>query len=147
MYIQNTSQISKWSFKLFIIFKEALHLICLTRFWIYLCKGTNTRTTSEVFSKLTIKTPNWFCSDVIVVNSEHISHNVLVSRFDLQQVNSGWVDFYLSSMNHYKWVLGGKSSKPERTLGATTCICKKMFFYAKSNLTQTVTNVFYKNRY
>ena len=51
---------------------------------IYLLKGNNRnpRTSCEICSKLTIKTPEqryWRCSGVIIVNFEHISQLVLVS--------------------------------------------------------------------
>ena len=50
---------------------------------IYLLKvnNRNTRTSSEICSKLTIKTPEgrqWRCSGVFILNFEHISHLVLV---------------------------------------------------------------------
>ena len=41
----------------------------------------NTRTSCEIYPKLTIKTPErryWGHSGVFIVNSEHISHLVLV---------------------------------------------------------------------
>ena len=50
---------------------------------IYLLKGNNRNAGAryEIYSKLTIKTPercHWRCSGVFIVNSEHISHLVLV---------------------------------------------------------------------
>ena len=50
---------------------------------IYLLKvnNRNTRTSSEICSKLTMKTPErrqWRCSGVFIINFEHISHLVLV---------------------------------------------------------------------
>ena len=50
---------------------------------IYLLKGNNrnARARYEIYSKLTIKTPercHWRCSGVFIVNSEYISHLVLV---------------------------------------------------------------------
>ena len=50
---------------------------------IYLLKvvNTNTRTRCEIFSKLTIKTPerrHWHHSGVLIVNFENISHLVIV---------------------------------------------------------------------
>ena len=41
----------------------------------------NTRTRYEIYSKLTVKTPErrqWYCSGVFIVNFEHISHLNLV---------------------------------------------------------------------
>ena len=50
---------------------------------IYLLKfnNRNTRTKSEIYSKLALKTPErrqWYRSGVFIVNFEHISHFILV---------------------------------------------------------------------
>ena len=49
--------------------------------YMFKANNRNTRTRCEVCSKFTIKTPekhNWHCSGVFTVNSEHISHLLLV---------------------------------------------------------------------
>ena len=62
----------------------------------YMFKVNNrsTRTRCEIWSKLTIKTPEqrqWRCSGVFIVNFEHISHLVLVF-LNFEQVNAGYVN-------------------------------------------------------
>ena len=52
----------------------------------------NTRTWCEICSKLTIKTPercHWSCSDVFIVNFEHISHLLLVFIVNFEHVIAG----------------------------------------------------------
>ena len=47
----------------------------------FTCNNRNNRTRCEIFSKLTVKTPErrqWHDSGVFIVNFEHISHLVLV---------------------------------------------------------------------
>ena len=49
--------------------------------YLFKVNNRNTRARCETCSKLTIKTPKglpWWCSGVFIVNSEHISHLVLV---------------------------------------------------------------------
>ena len=49
--------------------------------YMFKVNSRNTRTRSEICSKLTIKTPerrHWRLSSVFIVNFEHISHLVLV---------------------------------------------------------------------
>ena len=88
-------------------------------------KKSNTRTINAVlFSKSAINTRAYF------------THCSCVSCFIFEQVNTSWVGFYLGRFNHYKQVLGEKKSKLDRKPGAVTFICKKLFFYAKSNQTQ-----------
>ena len=62
-----------------------IHLVMADSFTvgIYLVKvnNRNTRTRWEIWSKLTTKTPehcHWRCYGVFIVNSDHISHLVLV---------------------------------------------------------------------
>ena len=60
-----------------------LHIrICKYPAGIYLLKvnNRNTKTRSEICSKLTIKIPerDWWRSGIFIVNFEHISHLVLV---------------------------------------------------------------------
>ena len=63
---------------------------------IYLFKFNNreTRKKSEMYSKLTIKTPDrrqWRLSGVFIVNFEHISHSIFsVSIVDFVQINFRW---------------------------------------------------------
>ena len=62
----------------------------------YLLKVNNRSTTKrcEIYSKLTIKTPErcqWYRSGVFIVNFEHISHLVLVSIVNFEHVNADWV--------------------------------------------------------
>ena len=54
----------------------------------------NTKTRSEICSKLTTKTPerrHWRRPGVFIVNFEHISHLVLVSIVNFEQLNADWV--------------------------------------------------------
>ena len=69
------------------VFEEAISAIINeysahpTSNYMFKVKNRNTRTRSEICSKLIIKTPercHWHCSGVIIVNFEHISHLVLV---------------------------------------------------------------------
>ena len=49
--------------------------------YVFKVSNRNTRTRSEICSKLTIKTPeryHWRRSDFFIVNFEHISHHVLL---------------------------------------------------------------------
>ena len=57
----------------------------------------NTRTSCEICSKLTIKTPerrHWRCSGVFIVNFEYISHLALVFQLLTlnRYFNAGWVN-------------------------------------------------------
>ena len=64
----------------------------------------NTRTRCEIYSKLTIKTPerrHLRCSDVFVVNFKHTSHLVLVfllltCNCRLEHVIAGWLFLNMS---------------------------------------------------
>ena len=69
----NQPKLVKYNYQMFVLF--FLHKACLAG--IYMCKVNkrNTSTMSELFSKLTIKTPercNWCRSGVFIVNFEHI---------------------------------------------------------------------------
>ena len=62
----------------------------------------NTRTRCEICSKLTVKIPkrrHWRRSVVFIVNFEHISHFVLVSIVNFEQVNVGWVSSNEKTLN------------------------------------------------
>ena len=53
----------------------------------------NSRTRCEIYSKLTIKTPElrkWRLSGFFIVNFEHILHFVLISIANFEQENVGW---------------------------------------------------------
>ena len=101
-------------------------------------KKSNTRTINAVlFSKSAINTPKLILFWCLYCQLwAYFTHCSCVSCFIFEQVNTSWVGFYLGRFNHYKQVLGGKKSKLDRKPGAVTFICKKLFFYAKSNLTQ-----------
>ena len=63
------------------VFYMSLYTIYRAGICLLKVNNRNTRTRCETCSKLTIKTPDrhhWRCSGVFIVNSEHISHLVLV---------------------------------------------------------------------
>ena len=65
------------------------------------------RTRCEICSKLTIKTPGrsqWGCSGVFIVSFEHISHLVLVSIVNFEQVNAGWGTRRIHQLNFLRTI-------------------------------------------
>ena len=98
-------------------FEQMLHIVLCFQWWLwtYTCQlgpinwcaelhlvanymfkvnYRNTRTRCEIWSKLTIKTPerhHWRRSGIFIVNFEHISHLFLVFLIvNFKQVNAGW---------------------------------------------------------
>ena len=67
----------------------------------------NTRARCEICSKLTIKTLErryCCCSGVFIVSFEHISHLVLVSIVNFEQVNAGWGTRRIHQLNFLRTI-------------------------------------------
>ena len=71
-------------------------LVYATSNYMFKVQNKNTRKRCEIWSHLTIKTPErrqWCRSGVFIVNFEHISHLVsCVSTVNFEQANAGWVE-------------------------------------------------------
>ena len=89
-------------------FRKTLHLRRYAGFWVrlwiqwifaswyYLLKVNNKNTTTrcDIFSKLTIKTPercHWRCSDVFVVNLTYFTPGCSVFIINFEHVIASWV--------------------------------------------------------
>ena len=67
-----------------LLFKTPCMFLHPSRYFMFKVNKINTRARYEIYSKLTIKTPercHWCRSGVFSVNFEHISHLVLMSLF------------------------------------------------------------------
>ena len=75
--------------------------------YMFKVNNRNTRARCEICSELTIKTLErcqWGCSDVFIVNSEHVlTPCSSVTIFKFEQVNAGWgmLIFYFQKYHFY----------------------------------------------